>query len=834
MVAALLLAIWLIHRQIHGLRLGDVRAALQAMPAPRVLTALALSVASYLLLAAYDGLALRYLRRRVAAVRVLLTSFLAYAFGHNLGVSALTGTAVRMRLYADSGVSAVDAATISGFCSVTSALGLATLGGTSLLLAPGQIGPLHGHVGLALVIGVGSWMMIALYLGWSGSRRVLEVRGWTLRAPGAPMAVMQWLLGTADMTLAASVLWVLLPPGVISFPSFAGAYAAAVVVGIVSHLPGGVGVFEAVLVLALPQLGTHTLLGALLTYRALYYLAPLAVATLLFVAREVLAQRSRWIRAHTMAAALIAPFSPWVGALLAFIAGSVLLLSGATPAIDQRLRILREVLPLPVLELSHLVASSVGLGLLILARGLSQRTHAAYQVTLLLLGAGILTSLLKGLDFEEAAVLGGVALILWTGRAGFYRPAALLADRFTPPWIASVTAVLLVVLWVAILAQRHLTYSTEWWWTFAFSGDAPRALRAALLTSMLAAAAIGFSLLRPRAPEPVLPGEADLQRAAAILTTDPQSHGNVALYGDKRLLFHPRNDAFLMYQLRGRSWVALGDPVGAAASHEDLIWSFRELADQHGGRTVFYEVSGASVHRYVDLGLSALKLGEEARVALEDFTLDGAARADLRQAHRRAQRDGASFEVVPAKGVDALLPRLQRISDAWLADKATAEKGFSVGAFRADYLRRFPLALVRMEGDPVAFANVWCSADHEELSVDLMRFGPDAPRGAMDYLFIELMLWGRGEQFRWFNLGMAPLAGLESHPLAPVWHRVGNFLFEHGEHFYNFEGLRRYKAKFEPQWQPRYLMAPGGLALPRVLLDVSLLISGGARALWSK
>jgi phosphatidylglycerol lysyltransferase len=104
----------------------------------------------------------------------------------------------------------------------------------------------------------------------------------------------------------------------------------------------------------------------------------------------------------------------------------------------------------------------------------------------------------------------------------------------------------------------------------------------------------------------------------------------------------------------------------------------------------------------------------------------------------------------------------------------------------------------------------------------------------MDFLFIELMLWGRAQGYRWFNLGMAPLAGLEQHPLAPVWHRVGNFLFEHGEHFYNFEGLRRYKRKFAPVWRPRYLMAPGGLVLPRVLLDVSLLISGSARGLLSK
>jgi phosphatidylglycerol lysyltransferase len=280
--------------------------------------------------------------------------------------------------------------------------------------------------------------------------------------------------------------------------------------------------------------------------------------------------------------------------------------------------------------------------------------------------------------------------------------------------------------------------------------------------------------------------------------------------------------------------VALGDPVGSAEGAEGLVWRLREMSDHHGGQPVFYQVPPDRLSLYVDLGLAALKVGEEARVSLSGFSLEGGARADLRQSHRRAQRDGATFEVVPPEGVAALLPQVERISEAWLAAKSTGEKRFSVGAFSASYLQQFPLALVRSEGVPAAFANLWTTGTREELSVDLMRFGPDAPRAAMDYLFIELMLWGRREGYRWFNLGMAPLSGLEAHPLAPAWHRVGNFIFRHGEHFYNFDGLRRYKAKFDPVWEPRYLVARGGVALPRVLIDVSVLIAGGMKELFAR
>ena len=108
-----------------------------------------------------------------------------------------------------------------------------------------------------------------------------------------------------------------------------------------------------------------------------------------------------------------------------------------------------------------------------------------------------------------------------------------------------------------------------------------------------------------------------------------------------------------------------------------------------------------------------------------------------------------------------------------------------------------------------------------------MRHTRDAPKGIMDFLFVELMLWARAEGYRYFNLGMAPLSGFEQRRLAPLWNRTGAFIYRHGEHFYNFDGLRRYKEKFLPEWQSRYLAAPGGVALPRILLDVSRLISGG-------
>lgn len=832
-----LAVIYVIHRELTHVRLRDIAAQLAAIPRASLLTSAALTAASYWTLTCYDLLGLRYLRRRVPYLRSLFTSFIAYAFGHNLSLGALTGAAIRFRLYAGAGLTGTEVATLSGFCSLTSGLGLTSLAALSLLVAPAQAGTvLHVNPNGALLVGALLAAGILTYLLWASlSHRPLALRGWALQAPGPAIASAQLVLGVLDISLSSAVLYWLLPAQAhISFITFAGAYAVAAVAGILSHVPGGLGVFESVIVLVLPELPADALLGSLIAYRALYYLGPLTIAALLFGAQELAAQRQRLARVEALARLSLAPVVPQVTGSLVFVAGFVLLISGATPGVDTRLAVLREFLPLSVLELSHLAGSIVGVALLILSRALFKRVRVAYHATFWLLVAGIAASLLKGLDYEEAVLLALILGVLTLGRDAFYRPTSIMQERFTPAWIASLVVVIVSALWLGYLEHRHVEYSNELWWTFSRNADAPRMLRASLAVVVLATTFLLANLLRPARPAPGVASNEELARTRAAIASSHSSLANAALTGDKRLLFADGDRAFLMYQVAGRSWVALGDPVGPAEQHEDLVWRFRELSDRHGGWTAFYQVSAERLPLYVDLGLAAMKLGEEARVPLAEFSLDGAARADLRQAHRRALRDGASFEVVPPERVPEFMPQLQRISDAWLEDKAAAEKRFSVGAFSPQYLAQFPLALVRCEGHPVAFANIWPTATRTELSVDLMRFGADAPRGAMDYLFIELMLWGRGEGYRWFNLGMAPLWGLENHPLAPAWHRVGNFVFRHGEHFYNFDGLRRYKTKFDPVWEPRYLMAPGGITLPRILIDVSRLIAGGVKEVFVK
>jgi len=440
---------------------------------------------------------------------------------------------------------------------------------------------------------------------------------------------------------------------------------------------------------------------------------------------------------------------------------------------------------------------------------------------------GIAGSLLKGADYEEALTLTIVLAAVVPARRHFFRRAAIMSEPITPGWIAALSLAIASTLWLGLFSYGRVPFSNDLWWRFATAADAPRFLRAMAGTTAVVVAFSLARLLRPWTPRVTRPAANDLSRAKAIARRCPDVRAHLALLGDKSLLFSESGNSFIMYAVSGRSWVALGDPLGPPSEHTELVWRFRELAHRHGGWPVFYEVSRELLPLWIDLGLTLLKLGEEAHVMLSDFTLDGGSRRGLRRTLNDVRRTGTTFEIVPAEGVEPLLPELQAVSDEWLAEKRTREKGFSLGFFDARYLVNFPIAVARLHGEIVAFANIWTSEAKQTASADLMRFSRAAPRGVMEFIFVNLMLWARDDGYKMFDLGMAPLSGFEHRALAPAWHRLGALVYRHGEHFYHFRGLRQYKEKFDPVWEPRYLAAPGGLAIPRVLANVTGLVAGG-------
>ena len=841
-LVVLVVALVVLYGELRQYRYHDLTRAVFAMPRRSVLEALGFTAIAYAMLPWYDAIALSYIGRPLPLHRVAFSSFISYGLSQTLGFPLVTGSSVRYRFWSAWGLSTSEITQAVSFVGATFVLGLIFLSGVVFLLEPATTMQLIGLPdGILRPVGVILLATVAAYLAWSAVQRTpVRVRGWEFPIPSLRVTALQLGIAAADWAAAGAVLYALLPAANgLKFLPFLGAFLLAQFAGQISHVPGGVGVFETLMVLLLkPYLPVTSALGALVAFRAIYYLVPFALSLLLLAGYETARQRERVAFVATTAGSFAARWTtsllPQALSATTFIAGAILLFSGATPSVHGRVSALDRLLPLGVIELSHLAGSLAGAGLVILAWAIGRRLDAAYGLTVGLLLVGIVASLLKGLDWEEALALSVILAVVLPSRRAFYRRAALTSEPLGPAWTVAVVLVIGASVWLGLFSFKHVGFSNELWLRFSPHGDAPRFLRAT--AGILGALGIFgmMRLLRHAEAEPALPSGEELDRARTILRSSADTAANLVFLADKALLFSPSGNAFLMYGVQGRSWVALGDPIGPEDEGTELAWHFREEADRHGAWPVFYEVGTDRLPLYIDLGLTLLKLGEAAVVPLTTFSLEGGKRKGLRRTVTEVTRTGATFSVITPEVATSMLPQLKRVSDAWLEEKHTREKGFSLGRFDEQYITQFPIGIVRIGDEIVAFANLWCSGDESEVSVDLMRYLPSAPAGVMEYLFIQLLLWGKELGFERFNLGMAPLSGLQNRTLAPLWNRAGALLYRHGEHFYNFRGLRQYKDKFGPKWEPRYLASPAGLALPRVLANTAALISGGLRGVVSR
>src|SRR5471030_2053736 len=763
-VTLLLFAIALIacRHLLSELDLYALHDSILEVPKPALIGALGATVVGFIILLGYEWSASRYAGVTLAPRTLALGGFTAFAIGNAIGLSMLSGGSVRYRLYARHGLGASDVAHMTLFASLSLGCALPPLAALATLSnLPAASAALGLSETLLGVIAAGV-LLLATVLAIGIYRRRLPEQPYpdnllvkagrrTLRLPGRRLTFLQLVITALDVAAAATVLYLLLPEAP-PFGAFMLIYLLALAAGVLSHVPGGVGVFEAILLAAFAdKLGAAPLAAALLLYRMIYVVLPLLIACVFLLVNEAqrLFQTQQSLR---VASGLAAP----VLAVLVFLSGVVLLFSGATPEIDSRLENIGFLIPHRLIDASHFGASLIGVLCLLLAQGLRRRLSAAWMLTMVLLLTGALLSLLKGFDWEEASLMIMTAVLLAIFRRSFYRASRLTELPFSPLYLVASVCVLGASIWLLLFAYQDVPYSHQLWWQFTLDADAPRALRSALGSAVLLVVVSLTWLLRTARPVIKLPDAEELAKAAEIVNASDQPDGGLVLTGDKAILLHPAGNAFLMYAHRGRSLVALYDPIGPTQQRAELIWQFRDLCDVHHARPVFYQVRAENLPFYMDIGLTAIKLGEEARVDLRRFDIEskGKEMKDLRYTWNRGGRDGLSLEIYEVG--QAPLDELKVISDAWLTGKNVREKGFSLGRFSPEYLQHFRIAIIHFEGKPVAFANLLETTSHELASLDLMRAHPDAPKLTMEFMMVGLILHYKQHGYGRFSLGMVP------------------------------------------------------------------------------
>ncbi len=289
-----IVALVLLVRIVRELDVAKVKAAFAATSRQQLLMAFALTVCSYLLLTCYDALALRQIGKHVRYGVAALASFTSYAVSFTLGFPLITAATVRFWIYEPTGLTAAEIASLTIIAGITFWLGMGLVLGFGLLSQAYALSDVnHLAISVNQMIGLGLLAAVVCYLVWVSIKpRAIQVQQWRLHLPSLRVSLGQILLGAVDVCCAGSVLFVLLPAGNhVAFETFIAVYVFACILGIASHAPAGIGVFEATVLLALPGESREALLGSLLMYRVCYYLVPFVLALALLGLREI---HTRW------------------------------------------------------------------------------------------------------------------------------------------------------------------------------------------------------------------------------------------------------------------------------------------------------------------------------------------------------------------------------------------------------------------------------------------------------------------------------------------------------------------------------------------------------------
>ena len=508
------------------------------------------------------------------------------------------------------------------------------------------------------------------------------------------------------------------------------------------------------------------------------------------------------------------------------------------------LAILRDIYPFEVRAGSHIFAAVSGFILLTLASRLLRRKRVAWILTVILLLVSIASHLLKGLDVEETIPAALLLIILLIQRKQYTarsdRPSIAQGVRVLIGALLFTTAYGTAGFW---LMERQ--YQTEF--------DLVRALKQTLaifftadnggiqattrfgsffITSIyiVGASTLTYAVWMLLRPVLLQVGGTDEERSRAKKIIQQYGHSSLAnfcLLPDKSYYFSPSGKTVIAYVPKGRGAIALGDPIGAPEDNKDAVIGYQEFCDRNDWYPAFYQTLPDNLDLYKSLGFKVVKIGEEGIVDLHTFTTQGKAGRNLRNSLNRFSKQGYKVKFYQPPIADEMLDRLKVISDQWLNEMQGSEKRFSLGWFDCNYLRNCEIATVEKEtGEIVAFANIVPEYQLNEITLDLMRKLNDAEHGVMEFLFVSLFQHYQKLNYDSFNLGLSALSGLKEDRQSPRLEGGLDYLYEHLNRFYNFQGLHGFKDKFNPRWESRYLVYPSLAALPDVAVALVRADSG--------
>ncbi|KAF1301064.1 bifunctional lysylphosphatidylglycerol flippase/synthetase MprF [Enterococcus saccharolyticus] len=584
-------------------------------------------------------------------------------------------------------------------------------------------------------------------------------------------------------------------------------FIAAIVIGILSMIPGGVGSFDVIMILGLSALGIEKELAVLwlLLFRLCYYVIPVTLGIIFFFKHLFHSFDNKY---DGIPKQLTLEIFHKIEVGLLYFSGVMMVLLATVPQAFQDFPWLAHMNPFRFRLITQFPSLLLGFGLLIMGRGIAARVKRAYWPTILIISIAILYSFMIDFSLITILFLSILLLIIIVSKSELIREQLVYSWEWMTIDGLIFAGLTLAYLLIGILrlphAPKHIHPFKEFFvlpsekiWLSGFI------ILGIVVTSML------LLIRYLQGTKKKIGVSYQMDHIQNILETyGGNSDSELVFLEDKSIFLYPNDNptVFLQFDTFNNKCVVMGDPSGNKADFPDAVDAFIQEADRWGYQPVFYEAREETVMILHDFGYDFIKMGEEALVDLQSFTLSGKKMRGTRAVINKISKAGYTFEVLQPPFTADTMQVLADISEQWLGGRK--ERGFSLGFFSESYLQRNPIAVVKnSEGEIVSFANIIPSYTNEVGTIDLMRHHPTkAPSGSMDFLFLHLFEYMKEEGIQAFDLGMAPLSNVGRSRKSFLQERIASLIYSFGSRFYSFQGLRDYKEKYASRWISRYTL----------------------------
>ncbi|MGL4762325.1 MAG: bifunctional lysylphosphatidylglycerol flippase/synthetase MprF [Sarcina sp.] len=602
-------------------------------------------------------------------------------------------------------------------------------------------------------------------------------------------------------------------------------YFIATIIGFITLLPAGIISFDVVMVVLLCSIGSNKNLAltSIIIYRLAYTLIPLFIIS-------VVSTIKNWgkinVKYNSLPKIISIKSAFFALRFFVFISGPLLLLLTAFPQIFFKIREIYFLSSATMLHFSKGLVVIVGFLLLVMANLLKHKSKGIYRLTIFFLLIGSLLTIAKSFNYIATGYLILIALFLIVSKNEFYRKSFIVS---TEDLIS--TTLMLTGFWILYLILGYINVPIK-------HIEMHNKLAIALHTyqNLVSIGTIGFVLSLLYLYSIYLLGKhlnkmthTYIEDCASDITEFLKKHNGTSLthliyLKDKYVFFSTDKKGMIQYTIISNKLIVLGNPLGDRENLSNLISEFYDFADSYDYVPVFFEISSSMLDLLHDYGYEFMKLGEAAIVNLNEFTIQGQKMQKVRTCVNKINKANYTFEIA-TDITDNLISELKIISDEWLNGKK--EMGFSMGFFDPEYIKRSPIGIVKDENQQIkAFVTIMPTyGENKMFCSDLMRYSRDTPRGLMDYMFVNLLLWGKENGYNYFNFGVSPLSNVGFSKYSFLSERLASQIYYNGSAFYSFEGLKKFKGKYAHNWEPKMLAYRNRFSLPITMLQTNLVVS---------